>query len=270
MFRFIKWLFRYTMWFVVHIPFRLLFPTRIVNRKRFLTRKSIIFGNHTSGLDPVLLWTRLLWRTYFIAKKELFKGWFLGGLGILKTLGAFPVNRQGTDIEAVKTGLKVLRRGFRLVLFPEGTRKAEGSEMGEVKNGVAMFALKTQTLVTPVFILRKPKMFRRNRFFVGKPISLEHLYDRRVNKETIELASVYLTEKFNELRTESLEFVKRKNPRLYKKVVLLDESPYTESAPTNADVVETNVESAPTNIESVTNVDVVEIEAENIETNADE
>ena len=51
----------------------------------------------------------------------------------------------------------VLKENKKLVVFPEGTRhkdKVDKGELGETKNGVAMFAIKGKAPIVPVWINR--------------------------------------------------------------------------------------------------------------------
>src|SRR2546427_7650349 len=72
-----------------------------------------------------------------MAKEELFAIPLLGWL--IKRLNARPVKRDGSDSRALKTGLRLLRDGRALLVFPEGTRGVEG-RLGEGKPGAGMLA----------------------------------------------------------------------------------------------------------------------------------
>ena len=79
-----------------------------------------------NDLDPVLIGICLPinYRLHFMAKEELFQNRLFGR--ILRALGAFPVNREGADIQAVKTAMKVIHEGENLLIFPEGTTIHDG------------------------------------------------------------------------------------------------------------------------------------------------
>lgn len=55
-----------------------------------------------------------------MAKKELFSIPFIGWL--IRTMGAFPVDRAAMDVSAVKKGIKLLESGEMVGIFPQGTR----------------------------------------------------------------------------------------------------------------------------------------------------
>ena len=148
-------------------------------------------------------------KKYYLAKKELFKNKIFGFF--LTKLGAIKIDRQANDINAIKNCLKVLKNNKKLVIFPEGTRvHNENMELGEVKHGVAMFAIKAKVPVVPIFILRQPKIFRRNKIFVGSPFTLEEFYGKRLDSNELERAGQIVTAKMNELREFALNSLTKK------------------------------------------------------------
>ena len=113
----------------------LLFPFRVRGLERLPTGGAVLCANHVSAADPVLIAVALpkdAWLR-FMAKKELFGnrlvGWFL------RKCGAFPVNRGENDMSAIKTALKCLQSGEKLMIFPEGT--PWGEEEAKIVIGVA-------------------------------------------------------------------------------------------------------------------------------------
>ena len=185
--------------FLLTLPFKILYPTKIIGKKNLPKGKCIIASNHTSNLDAVVFALNTWEKKYYLAKKELFKNKFMAFF--LKKFGAIKIDRQTSDISAIKNSLKVLKKGKKLVIFPEGTRvNNENMELGEVKQGVSLFAIKAKSQIVPMFILRKPKLFRHNKIFIGKPFSLADFYDKRLDNETLSQATLMVEEKMNELR----------------------------------------------------------------------
>ena len=87
---------------------------------------ALLCPNHASNIDPVLigLCLPLDYHLHFMAKAELFEKPALAWL--IRTLGAFPVQRDGRDIQSVKTAMQVLHKGENLLIFPEGTTIRNG------------------------------------------------------------------------------------------------------------------------------------------------
>ena len=108
----------------------------------------IIVANHQANVDPTIVSTGIPRTTIFMAKKSLFKGPIISAL--LRSYGAFPVDRGKSDIRAYRWALDQLSRDKAVVVFPEGTR-SPGS-MKKAHTGVARLALKSQAALLPVGI----------------------------------------------------------------------------------------------------------------------
>ena len=91
-----------------------------------------------------------------------FVGWILGKAGV------FGVDRDKTDVKAVKTALGVLKNGNKLLLFPEGTRVRGGEDVA-AKTGAAMFATRTGAPLLPVYIRQQKRAFSRSVVVIGEP-----------------------------------------------------------------------------------------------------
>ena len=146
----------------------LLFPCRTVGLEDFPEEGALLCANHASGWDPILVALNLPKdaRLTVMAKDQLFRIPLLGFF--LKKLGIFPVKRGGNDLTAMKTAMKVLSGGNRLLVFPEGTRVEEQGEV-EAKGGVTMMATRTGVPMVPVYCGGKHKFFRKTTIVFGKP-----------------------------------------------------------------------------------------------------
>ena len=71
-------------------------------------------------------------------------------------------------MHAVKTALKLLKDGNKLLMFPEGTRVREGEDVA-AKTGAAMFATRTGVPLVPIYVQRKKRLFARNVVVIGQP-----------------------------------------------------------------------------------------------------
>lgn len=183
---------------------RLIYGIKIEGREN-LPKKGpvIVCSNHRSNSDPVILGATLPYELKFMAKAELFKIPFLSGL--IRLLGAFPVNRGKNDTEAIKSAVRLLKSGKVLAMFPEGTRLKSGSVPLRFKSGVSLFAYKTQASVLPVAIASKGKVrpFKRNVVRIGKPISYEELGFTDGGAENLRNASTFLHDTISNLISEN-------------------------------------------------------------------
>ena len=131
--------------------FHVYFRMRRIGREYLPTSGPLIVAaNHRSFLDPFVIGTMARRPMYYMAKKELFsKRW---QAWILNRLGAFPVDRGGSDEESVATARAILDRGGIVLIFPEGTRIRPGA-LGQPHRGVGRLALQTGAPVVPVSVI---------------------------------------------------------------------------------------------------------------------
>lgn len=150
-------------------------------------RAYLIVSNHISNADPVFLCVAVNeQQPHFMAKKEIFKIPVLSSL--LRSLGAFPVDRGGNDVGAIKKSIQMLKDGMCVGIFPQGHRQKRVAPRGTpVKNGAAMLAVKAQADVLPCYIRMKNNVWaplRRVDVYVGQPISFDELgYDESAKGE---------------------------------------------------------------------------------------
>lgn len=150
-------------------PFVLLFyPISVKGLSNVPSGSAVLCGNHSSAIDPILIAFALPWDSglRFMGKKELFKNKLFGK--ILYALGVFPVDRQGNDVNAMKTAIKCLQTGDKLILFPEGTRVQEEGD-ASAKGGAVLFSTRTGVPMIPVYCGGKKKLFHKSPVYFGEP-----------------------------------------------------------------------------------------------------
>lgn len=104
---------------------------------------------HRSNLDSMLVAGASTRRCRALAKHTMFNNKPFAWL--IASLGAFPVERGTADREALRAARMLLDNGEAMFVFPEGTRQ-EGTQVGEIYDGVAYLAAKTGANVVPVGI----------------------------------------------------------------------------------------------------------------------
>lgn len=138
----------------------------------------VVCANHVSATDPIALcYAFRKNQVFFMAKKELFKVPILAPL--IKVMGAFPVDRGGSDVSAVKTAISLVNEKKSMGIFPQGHRYVGVDPRGtKTKNGVALIATKTGADILPCYIWRKKnkfKLFRRTYVIIGERIPFASL-----------------------------------------------------------------------------------------------
>ena len=178
-YRFVVWIVRVVLYFIM--------PMKVIGAEKVVYDKGVILaGNHQSNWDPVFVALAYKKKMNYMAKKELFTFKPFGKL--LSALGAFPVDRGNADLKAIKTAMGILKSGKPMLMFPEGTRVHEGDQV-QVKNGVAMFALKTKTPIQPVGLFGAFKPFRRTYVVFGDPIGYDMYYDSKIDNALLSTVS---------------------------------------------------------------------------------
>ncbi|WP_404403542.1 lysophospholipid acyltransferase family protein [Jeotgalibacillus malaysiensis] len=138
----------------------------------------LICANHINVLDPPVVGITSPRPVSFMAKEELFNMPILKKL--LPNLNAFPVKRGMSDREALRRGLKQLKDGHVVGLFPEGTRSKDG-QIGKGLAGAGFFALRSDAAVVPCAIIGPYKFSRRLKVVYGKPIDMAELKERKAS-----------------------------------------------------------------------------------------
>ena len=170
----------------------LFFPTRVIGKKNLNKGKCIWAANHTTNLDGLIIGTKAFTRFYALGKAELFKNKLMGAY--MKSIGCIKVKRGEADIEAIKQCLRVLKDKQKpLLIFPTGTRESSAEEVKNLKNGVAMFALKANCPIIPMVLVRKPIIFRPNRLVIGEPIDVSQYQGQKATKEVFDEINQKLT-----------------------------------------------------------------------------
>ena len=162
----------YIVIFFIMLPLTIFVPIKKIGKKNLKELKGkhyIVSCNHMSNFDPVMMDVTFNKKFRFLAKKELFKKKFAGAC--LKSFGAVPVDREKPDPTSIKEIFKHLNKKRHVCIFPQGTRKSTPViEEGSAKEGVAMFAIRTNTPVVPMMYNRKIKAFRKTKLYIGKPL----------------------------------------------------------------------------------------------------
>ncbi|WP_435798969.1 lysophospholipid acyltransferase family protein [Peribacillus asahii] len=166
---------------VVKIILTPIFRIQTVGRERFPKDGGVLIcANHIDNLDPPVVGITSPRDIHFMAKEELFHAPILKQL--LPNINAFPVKRGLSDKGALKMGLKILKDGEVLGLFPEGTRSKTG-ELGKGLAGAGFFALRTNAVVVPCAIIGPYKPFRKLKVVYGKPVDFSQYREQKLSAE---------------------------------------------------------------------------------------
>lgn len=130
---------------------RIFFRLRVLHRERMINHGPVILAsNHQSFLDPPLAGSVSDRAVYFLARRTLLDGPFLGWL--LPKLNVIPVDSEGgKDRTALKALIRILRAGEGTLVFPEGQRTEDG-RLRPALPGLGLVIAKTMAPVVPMRI----------------------------------------------------------------------------------------------------------------------
>ena len=148
--------------------FRIIKPTRCINHRNIPKGGALYCANHTRMSDPLFVAYAMGWphQIHVMAKEEVMHWPIIGW--ILRHGGIFGVKRGQADVAAVRTAMKYLKDGEKLLMFPEGTRHLDG-EFGDSKTGAAMLAVRTGVPIVPVYLPAEKRWFRFTPVAFGEP-----------------------------------------------------------------------------------------------------
>jgi 1-acyl-sn-glycerol-3-phosphate acyltransferase len=130
-----------------------------------------LVANHNSMFDIVLLLASVGRPFGFIAKKELAVVPLLNIWILL--LGGLFIDRKNIRkaVEAINGGIRRIKNGGAMVIFPEGTR-GKGQRMLPFKSGALKLATKAGAPIVPVAITGTYTVFEKDRRFHSGPVSV--------------------------------------------------------------------------------------------------
>lgn len=129
---------------------------------------AIMAANHTSFADPFLVGVAVWYRRlHFLAAEAVMKGklrtWLLTGVGAIR------IDRNETDIEAIRKATNVLKEGRLLAVFPQGGISGQ-EEIRTIKAGAVLIALQAGVPIIPMHIRPGKHWYSRRVVVIGDPI----------------------------------------------------------------------------------------------------
>ena len=181
---------------ILKIPYKLWYNPKIIGKENIpKTGTIIICANHKHVMDQCAILISTKRMVHYLAKKEYFDGkfaWFF------KLAGCIPVNRSIKDTKAKEHAIALLKQGYAVGLFPEGTRNKTTEFLLPFKYGAVSMAQKTDALIIPVGITGEYKFRSKNLVTrIGKPFKVTNL--------SLEDANTKLKEEITLLINKSLE-----------------------------------------------------------------
>lgn len=192
---------------------KILFRPTITGREHIPLHGPVLIAPiHRSNVDFAFTLFMSKRKVFFMAKDSLFHVPLLGPL--VRHLGAFPIRRGSADRDSMALAEEVLRRGYALVLFPEGTRK-EGRAVRPLHDGAMFVAARTGATVVPVGIGGSDRAMPKGaklprpakiRIVIGTPIA-PPVSEGRVARSAVAAKSEELRQELETVYWQSLDGV---------------------------------------------------------------
>lgn len=195
---------------VCGIP-KVVWRVRVVGREHLPAGGAyVVAPTHRSMFDIPFVGGLTSRRVRFMGKAELFRIPVVGAA--FRSLGGFPVERDGSDRKPLRDSLEILAAGEPLAVYPEGTRQ-NGPEIQPLQPGAAYLAIKAQVPVVPVGIAGSEEILRshRRRFpalgqvvvVVGEPITPPTIAGKTVKRELVDEMTSKLSGELQQLLDEA-------------------------------------------------------------------
>ncbi len=181
--------------FLLSILTKHLFSTKVYNKEVFKTDgPTIIMPNHVSFLDPFFLAPFLPENTYFVIHTYYAKK-FRHLLKFVNHIAIDPLNPY-----SLKTLLPVIKKGYPVVIFPEGRLTETGGVM-KIYSGLGLLAARTGATLYPVAMeglefsklsrvndKYKTRFFPKVKIYFDKPFTIEKCKDKRFRNQKEQIA----------------------------------------------------------------------------------
>lgn len=137
---------------------------KVVGKENIPKDACVFVGNHTSILDIPVIFYSADRHIGFISKKEILKVpvlsyWLVREKGI-----ALDRKNPRDGVRMINEGVKNLKEGYSMMIFPEGTRSLDGKTL-PFKKGSMKLAIKAKAPIVPVTIDSSFTSFEKNNKF---------------------------------------------------------------------------------------------------------
>lgn len=167
--------------------------------RRNFSGGALIAANHTGFSDAVTLGSSFWYRrVFFLASEEV----MCGGIKtlLLRLMGCIKVDRNISDIEAIRNSVNIIKNCHTLAIFPQGHIERE-QEISSIKSGAVLIALQSGAPIIPVYSKKPDKWYKRRVLVIGEPFYCKEYCNKMFpSVADIENLSALLLEKINECR----------------------------------------------------------------------
>ena len=176
----------------------------IIGEENLPKNETVVFvSNHQSNFDIPILLGFLNHPKAFIAKIEMANFPIVSTW--MKYMNCVFMDRKDIrqSLHSINQGVEYLKKGYSMVIFPEGTRSMDG-QLGDFKPGGLKLASKSGVTIIPITINGSKNIMSKNSFII-KPANVNVIISPPVYPETIKDTGK-LTETIRDIIKGNLEW----------------------------------------------------------------
>jgi len=126
------------------LNFRVIHPERLIE-----DGPALICANHVSFFDPPLISISFQKEIHFLARHTLYSNAVARWL--FPRLNVTPIDQDRASMAGLKTAIRILKDGHRVLIFPEGGRSPDG-QIQPAAGGAGLVVAKARVPVIPIRI----------------------------------------------------------------------------------------------------------------------
>lgn len=134
---------------LLNIVLKPFFCLRVYGRENIPSGKAIIAANHQSYIDPLVIGASIHEEMFYLAREDVFNFALFRWLCV--KVNSILITKRRADRSALKEVLKRLSHGWKVVVFPEGTRSYDG-QLQPPERGISLLAHKSRAPVIPAYV----------------------------------------------------------------------------------------------------------------------
>jgi 1-acyl-sn-glycerol-3-phosphate acyltransferase len=121
---------------------------RVIHQEKLIEEgPALICANHVSFFDPPLISVSFQKEIHFLARHTLYSN--PAARWIFPRLNVTPIDQDRASMAGLKTAIRILQDGHRVLIFPEGSRSADGT-IQPAAGGAGLVVAKTRVPVVPI------------------------------------------------------------------------------------------------------------------------
>jgi 1-acyl-sn-glycerol-3-phosphate acyltransferase len=134
---------------LLRVIYKSFFALKVYGLENLPRGTAIIAANHQSFVDPTVLGASVPEEIAYLAREDVFSSAALRWFCV--KVNSILIKRRAGDRSALKAVLARLAEGWKVVVFPEGTRSYDG-QLQPPERGISLLAHRSRAPVVPAYI----------------------------------------------------------------------------------------------------------------------